>query len=83
MAYANIRENMPCFGMVTERAFWKNLKHWNIYKLIQYCVVDFFRKTRSAMVPRFGFSTDKGEKQVSFMLKIANKRALADLVFSV
>ena len=56
---------MPFFGTVAERVFWKkNPKHRNIYKSSQCCALDFFsRKTRSVMVPRFGFFpgfTDKG-----------------------
>ena len=42
--------------------FPKNPKHRNIYKLMQCCALDFFRRNRSVTVPHFvslGF-TDKG-----------------------
>ena len=33
----------------------KNLKHGNVYKLMQCCALDFFPKTRSLTGPCFGF----------------------------
>ena len=49
----------PVFGTAMERDFQKkNPKHRKIYKLMQSFGLDFPRKTKSAIVPRFGLSQD-------------------------
>ena len=48
---------MPFFRTVAERVFWKKIqrfvKHIQIFSMLRSGF--FFRKTRSVMVPRFGF----------------------------
>ena len=46
---------MPFFGTVTERDFRKKSKAQKHIQMTQRCALDFFRETRSVMVPHFGF----------------------------
>ena len=47
---------MPFFGTVAERVFWKKIQTTETYtNLLNDALWIFFRKTRSVMVPRFGF----------------------------
>ena len=60
---------MPFFGTITERVFRKKIQSTETYtKLFNAALWIFFRKTRSVMVPRFGFFFQDSRIRVNKLL---------------
>ena len=75
---------MAFFGTVAERVFWKQIQSTETYtNLLNAALWIFFHKTRSVMVPRFGFVQGSRIRVNSYIQKICHEIIILQALLSL